>query len=70
MLFHFGLAFLLFLYIFFIMWIRWNLNVNKFKKTDNIKKFHKSFTIRLFFFTDFHFWKYFNCINIISGILQ
>ena len=24
--------------------------MNKFKKTDNIKKFHKSYTIRLFFF--------------------
>ena len=23
--------------------------MNKFKKTDNIKKFHKSYTIRLFF---------------------
>ena len=24
--------------------------MNKFKKTDNINKFHKSYTIRLFFF--------------------
>ena len=48
MLFHFGLTF--FFKIFFIMWIRWNWNVNKFKKTDNIKKFHISYTIRLFFF--------------------
>ena len=30
--------------------VRWNWNVNKFKKTDNIKNFHKSYTIRLFFF--------------------
>ena len=31
--------------------------MNKFKKTDNIKKFHKSYTIRLLFFSfiDFHF---------------
>ena len=49
MLFHFGLAFF-FLNVFFIMRIRWNWNVNKFKKTDNIKKFHISYTIRLFFF--------------------
>ena len=48
MLFHFGLAFFFFL-MFFILWIRWNWNVNKFKKTDNIKKFHKLYTIRLFF---------------------
>ena len=52
MLFHFGLVYFILFYFlcFFIMWIRCNWNVNKFKITDNIKKFHKSYTIRLFFF--------------------
>ena len=48
MLFHFDLEF--FFKCFFIMWIRWNWNVNKFKKTDNITKFHILYTIRLIFF--------------------
>ena len=46
----FTLVLFFFFKCFFIMWIRWNWNVNKFKKTDNIKKFHISYTIRLFFF--------------------
>ena len=29
--------------------------MNKFKKTDNIKKFHISYTIRLFFFLSQNF---------------
>ena len=46
----FTLVLLFFFKCFFIMWIRWNWKVNKFKKTNNIKKFHISYTIRLFFF--------------------
>ena len=35
--------------------------MNKFKKSNNIKKFHKSYKIRLFFFLSqiFIFWHYF-----------
>ena len=42
-----GLAFI---YVFFLNVDKVDWNVNKFKKSDNIKKFHKSYTIRLFLF--------------------
>ena len=47
--------------------------MNKFKKSYNIKKFHKSYTIRLFLFFSLifiFFLHYFDCINIISGIIH
>ena len=66
-----GLVLIFFFYV-FLMWIRWNWNVNKFKKSDNIKKFHKSYIIRLFLFFQrfFFFLHYFDCRNIIIEILH
>ena len=50
------------------------LECEKFKKSANIKEFHKSCTIRLFLFfhrfSFFFFLHYFDCRNIISGILH